>query len=103
MTVVLQKPSEAEFAGYRAEQHAGFEVDLLRRRQSLTVGITVQLGDVVPRIGCGVAIHRIGIQNADYLGHGWFSSLGFLSRHRVRAILPQAGRLPNKGSVFTFS
>ena len=50
---VLKELAQAELAGDAAEQLARLEVDRLRRRCGLAVGIAVDLGDVVAGVGRG--------------------------------------------------
>jgi hypothetical protein len=51
MAVGLEVLAKAEFARDAAEQRAGLKVDALRRRQRLSIGITIDLRQVVASIG----------------------------------------------------
>ncbi len=83
MSIRFEVLAQAEFAGNAAEQRAGFEVDALRRGQGLTIGVAVDLRQVVASVGLGVAGNGIVIQHANDLGHG----LSINERQR-RAALP---------------
>lgn len=71
VAVLFQVGPQAQGAGDAAEQRAGHEVDALRGRQGLAAGVMVDPGQVIAGIGRGIARHRIVVENADHLRHGF--------------------------------
>ena len=60
VAVCFEEPAQAELAGDAAEQLAGREVDGLRGRQRLPVGIAGKRRDPVPRVGRADTRHGSG-------------------------------------------
>ena len=66
---VLEKFAKPELARNAAQQLARLEVDRLRRRQRLAVGILVDLGDVIARIVFRISVDGIVVENTYDLCH----------------------------------
>src|SRR5262249_49686372 len=69
MTCRPEELPQAELPGDAAEQLARREVDRLRRRRGLSIGVALDLRDVVARVGGRVAVHRVVVEHTEHLRH----------------------------------
>src|SRR6185369_15507336 len=67
---------QAQLARHAAEQAARLEVDRPRRRQGLTAGIALDLGQIVARIACRITVDWIVVEDAEDLHGGAFPGSG---------------------------
>ena len=69
MAAILEERPQPELAGDASEQLTGREVDVLRRRCSLPVEVTLDDRDRVSRVGGRIAVDRIVVEHAQNRGH----------------------------------
>ncbi len=91
VTTILQESAKAELAGDASEQLARPEVDRLRCRQQLTVGIALDPRQIVARIVLGVAVYGVVVENAQDLRHGGAFRLPCGNGTRIRSRRSPAG------------
>ncbi len=68
VAVGLEVLAQAQLARDAAQQGAGLEVDAPRRGQRLSVGIALQVRQVVAGVGGGIARHGVVVEHANNLG-----------------------------------
>src|SRR6186997_402127 len=82
MAGVLEELAQAKLARDAAEQLAGREVDRARGGGRLPVGVALDFGDVVARVGGRIAVHRVVVENTNDLRHLDQPPSGFVSGNK---------------------
>ena len=76
MPALLKELAQPERARDAAEQLARGEIDPLRGRRGLAVGVALDLRDLVARVGGRVAVDRVVVQDAENVGRFSLLDLG---------------------------
>jgi hypothetical protein len=69
VTLRLEKLAQTQLAGHAPEELTRFEADLFRRWRGLSIGIALDRGDVIARIGLRVSGYGVIVENTKYFGH----------------------------------
>mmetsp|Transcript_14560 Transcript_14560/g.38612 ORF Transcript_14560/g.38612 Transcript_14560/m.38612 type:complete len:422 (-) Transcript_14560:51-1316(-) len=69
MAALLQELAQAQLAAHGPEELAGPEVHGRGRGRRLTIRVALDLRDVAARVGLGVALGGVLVQDADHLHH----------------------------------